>query len=79
MADKGMDVKGKGGETSGETSTKKLGSVIPKDRKHVSQMMGEKISEAISSGVKSIVKNKNKNKINPDGGGLCDIDLESYI
>ena len=61
-----MNVKDTGGETSGEKSTQKLGSVIPKPRKHVSQMMGEKISGAFSSGVKSI---QNKPKINPDAGG----------
>ena len=65
MADKGTYVKANGGEASSESSTKKLGSIFPKERKRVSQMMGEKISEAISSGVKNI---KNKQKIKPDGG-----------
>ena len=66
MSDKGTKVKVEGGEAStGSSSTKKLGSMFPKKRKHVSQMMGEKISEAISSAVKNI---KTKVKIKPDGG-----------
>ena len=65
MADKGTNVKG-GEASTGSSSTKKLEGMFPKERKHVSQMVGEKISEAISSGVKNI---KHKLKIKPDGGG----------
>lgn len=60
MADKEGNVKGKG-ETSGcRASTKKEGGLIPKERKHVSQMVGQKIAVTMSSGVKNI---KNKNKV----------------
>lgn len=55
--------------STGETrrsSNKKDGGLLPKERKHVSQMVGEKIAETISSGLNNIVKNKNK--VNPSTG-----------
>lgn len=67
MADKVGKGKGKTEiVSSGESSngvfpfTPKKGSVHPKEKKHVSTMMGEKIGQSIVS----LVKNKNK-KINP--------------
>lgn len=70
MADKGSKGKGKaemagsGARTSGVFPfTPKKGSVLPKEKKHVSTMMGEKIGQSIVSFVKN-----NKNKINPGGG-----------
>ena len=46
-------------------SSKKSGSVIPKDREPVSHMVGKTIAKVVISGAQKI---KNKNKINPDGG-----------
>ncbi|KAK4376849.1 hypothetical protein RND71_003145 [Anisodus tanguticus] len=69
MADKEGKGKGKAEMAgSGESKngvfpfTPKKGSLIPKEKKHVSTMMGEKIGHSIVSFVKI-----NKNKINPDG------------
>ncbi|CAN4103550.1 unnamed protein product [Withania somnifera] len=59
MADKGMA--GTGASSNGIFPFKpKKGSVLPKEKKHVSTMMGEKIGQSIVSLVKS-----SKNKNNP--------------
>ncbi|KAL3513742.1 hypothetical protein ACH5RR_026459 [Cinchona calisaya] len=62
--------KGKSEVVEGESSNglwagsfKKKGSVIPKKRRPVSHMVGEKIGKAVVSGVQKI---NNKKKINPD-------------
>lgn len=69
MADKESKGKGKA-EMAGSGARKssvfpftpKKGSVLPKEKKHVSTMMGEKIGQSIVS----LVKNSKKN-IKPDG------------
>nr|GLL31960.1 hypothetical protein Itr_chr07CG15650 [Ipomoea trifida]GMD06427.1 hypothetical protein Iba_scaffold39448CG0010 [Ipomoea batatas]GMD20913.1 hypothetical protein Iba_chr07fCG9170 [Ipomoea batatas] len=68
MADKGSQGMGKAGKDYGGESSKgtfpgpKPGSVMPKDKKHVSTMIGEKISKKVTS----ILKN-DKSKIKPQG------------
>nr|GMD15094.1 hypothetical protein CDL12_18726 [Ipomoea batatas] len=68
MADKGSQGMGKTGKNYGGESSKgtfpgpKPGSVMPKDKKHVSAMIGEKISKKVTS----ILKN-DKSKIKPQG------------
>nr|GLL31957.1 hypothetical protein Itr_chr07CG15620 [Ipomoea trifida]GMD57014.1 hypothetical protein Iba_scaffold48047CG0010 [Ipomoea batatas] len=67
MADKGSQGMGKAAG-KGESSKKgifpgpKPGSVKPKQRKHVSTMMGEKIGKTVTSMFKN-----DKNKIIPQG------------
>nr|GMD13372.1 hypothetical protein Iba_chr07aCG12320 [Ipomoea batatas] len=66
MADKGSQGLGKAGKNYGGENSKgtfpgpKPGSVMPKDKKHVSTMIGEKISKKVTS----ILKN-DKSKIKP--------------
>nr|GMD19542.1 probable receptor-like protein kinase At5g18500 [Ipomoea batatas] len=68
IADKGSQGMGKAGKDYGGESSKgtfpgpKPGSVMPKDKKHVSTMIGEKISKKVTS----ILKN-DKSKIKPQG------------
>nr|GLL31961.1 hypothetical protein Itr_chr07CG15660 [Ipomoea trifida] len=68
MADKGSQGMGKAGKNYGGESSKgtfpgpKPGSVMPKDKKHVSTMIGEKIGKKVTS----ILKN-DKSKIKPQG------------
>nr|GMD06429.1 hypothetical protein Iba_scaffold39448CG0020 [Ipomoea batatas]GMD19544.1 hypothetical protein Iba_chr07eCG9240 [Ipomoea batatas]GMD42539.1 hypothetical protein Iba_scaffold45572CG0010 [Ipomoea batatas] len=59
MADKGSQGMGKTGKNYGGESSKgtfpgpKPGSVMPKDKKHVSAMIGEKISKKVTSILKN--------------------------
>nr|GMD14736.1 hypothetical protein Iba_chr07bCG9330 [Ipomoea batatas] len=68
MADKGSQGMGKAAKNYGGESSKgtfpgpKPGSVMPKDKKHISTMMGEKIGKKVTS----ILKN-DKSKIKPQG------------
>ncbi|PIN16491.1 hypothetical protein CDL12_10857 [Handroanthus impetiginosus] len=51
------------------SSYEKKGSVLPKDREHVSTMVGKKIAEvggkAVKSAVNAVKKHNDKGKVNP--------------